>query len=403
MNLAQLYDPDYLGIYIHVPWCIQKCSYCDFYSVGIQDNISHNAWKINKRPEQFRIDEYEKSIIQELNLRRPKFQNFKGVNTIYFGGGTASILPIKTISKIINSIENFYNFSDEIEITVEGNPENFSPQYLNQLHNSGITRINVGIQTWNTDHLKKMNRFFDSNNYLDILENLNNSKINNIGADLIYGFPQQDISDFKNDLKKITNSRINHLSIYSLTVESRTQFGNDVASGACHGPEETMQSEIFKSIPATLGRHGFSHYEVSNFAQKNSECRHNLRYWLYEPYMGLGPGAHGFTGEKRYGNVRNIALWQKNPVEAIYLDSSVLNDFLTGYLRLTGPLKTDYMSRILKTITGFSSANFLDTLNSWKEKKWIKANDKNTFQWTMDGLLFLDDRILELTTTLEHK
>ena len=397
-DFESVFKKDNLGIYIHVPWCKQKCHYCDFYSVA-QDNEFSNEFYYNSY-----ISNIEKEIQTRLN-DNTQFKNFTKVNTIFFGGGTPSILPIKYITKILNIINKYFKLEVDCEISLEGNPENITCDYLKNLYDIGINRLNIGIQTFNENFLKKMNRFYTKESYENILENVGNSPITNYGFDLIYGFPFQTFENFKNDLNKILDFLPKHLSIYSLTVEDGTYYATAVKQKKMLYPNENLQIKIWENLNKMLSPKKYNQYEVSNFSiSEKYICKHNLRYWLYEPYLGLGPGAHGFDGKVRYGNPKNINLWLNN-LNNKYESHDPSLDFPLMFLRISLAWSFEFWVSKL-TLLNFSknkiedSVKLLENFVKQKKAKTFTKDNKIYFQWEKLGLSFLNDNIIEMQKIL---
>ncbi len=395
-------NSDATGIYIHYPYCIRKCAYCDFYSVGLEESGHYERGR-GVAPELQRA--YYDALVRELITRAPAFQRCGQVNTIFFGGGTASLLPPDIIADILARIREHFEITADAEITLEGNPENFHSSYLKQLEDIGVTRVNVGLQTFREDLLDLVNRYYDPGRYDEVLANLANSSIAAVGGDLIYGFPGQSRDDFEHDLQRVLEHQaINHLSIYSLTVEPGTPYAAQLRQRKIAAPLEGLQEEVFRDLPAILRAAGFDHYEVSNYARPGFACRHNLRYWLYESYMGLGPGAHGFDGRFRYGNPRNVAAWQRNPAGAEQSEHEPLSDLPLMYLRLCSGIRAEVFEQVLQDeqYTGRRDIARLVTeqFQRWASRgRGLFADDQ--FSWSMSGLLNLDEHVLEMSAALE--
>lgn len=415
-------DPTATGIYVHFPYCIQKCHYCDFYSVGMDRlpelaapadaNSTHRPRTTVPDPQ---LAAFFRNLTTEFEQRLKAgesgagFRRFEKINTIFFGGGTASLMPPELIERILALFRREFTFTSDVEITVEGNPENFSADYLAGLHQLGVNRVNVGLQTFREDLLASMHRYYDPGQYETVLENLAAAKINRIGADLIYGFPEQSADEFYADLKRTVSAGVNHLSVYSLTLEPNTTYAGHVHTGRMRAPGEELQERIFQELPATLARQGLEQYEVSNFARPGFACRHNLRYWLYETYMGLGPGAHGFDGRFRYGNTRSIAGWQKDPAGAAFDAHDPLQEFPLVYLRLCDTLMLKDFSDALVAEAGFPESilsSVATIFEDWRAAGYVERADgagekADGVRWTGAGLLQLDDRIVEMCAALE--
>ncbi len=406
-----------LAVYIHFPWCLQKCHYCDFYSIGLNqqshlpsDN-NNNQVKITKLgPSKEQLDNYLQTISLELEQRRSQketsFHRFTQVHTIYFGGGTSSLMPPPALASLIKTISNSFVLSPNCEITLEGNPENLTPEYLAALADIGINRLSVGLQSFQANILQNMNRFYHQERYDTILEHLQHGPISNFSLDLIYGFPGQSAASFHQDLAKVLSIRPKHLSLYSLTVESNTAYGQAVKKKLAEAPDEDLQSEIWQGMAEHLTNAGMEHYEVSNYALTGHFSRHNLQYWLYEPYLSLGPGAHGFDGRKRYANPRNLQEWQTQPGQTTCTNHDPLIELPLMLLRLCTAVDLDLWQYNLIQKCGLDSQSFIRAkhcLEQWADQGFAKlftqstgTSNKRYFQWKRRGLCFLDERTLEM-------
>lgn len=380
-----------LGIYIHFPFCVQKCHYCDFYSLSIQEFNSN-------------IEEIEnifvERIIEEFLLRYQYFKQFKEVNTIYFGGGTSSFLSAKTFNKLIKYFKDFFILTEDCEITLEGNPEHlYNKEYLLSIKEAGINRINVGFQTKNYQFLENMNRYYHPEHYEKVLQNISEI-FDNWGVDLIYGFPQQSLNDFLNDLNFVLSYSLKHFSLYSLTVENGTRYQKLIEEKLLDEPNSFLQEEIFINLPYILQENHFNQYEVSNYAIQNYECRHNLRYWLYEPYLGLGPSSHGFNGILRYNNYRNWLKWLKHFHEN-YIYHDPLKEIAITMFRLTIPINLQW----IKEITSYYQI-FYDFFEEMMKKEYgtifSKPNNSIYFQWNLKGICLLDNLIIDFYHKIDN-
>ena len=408
--------PKDLGIYIHVPWCLQKCHYCDFYSLGIAEEKkrrqgSFSSHSIGVAPEQLRL--YSEKLIYELETRlsdQSSFRTFEKISSIYFGGGTPSLLKEEELKvlfgKLIESIKNHFDLDPNCEISLEANPENISPEYLEGLHALGIRRINVGIQSFQSQILKDMNRFYSPEAYASVLDTLSRGPFENYGLDLIYGFPGQSKLDFYRDLERSLSISPPHISVYSLTLESDTAYGKAVQKKKSPAPDEELQAEVWESLSKKLSKAKLQHYEVSNFARKDKWCRHNLSYWLYAPYLGLGPGAHGFDGQLRYGNQRSLEQWLQGAGQNPYLSHEASLEIPLMFLRLCAPWPLSLWENLLLERSSLSSRACemgMECLYKWEEgglADIFSYAHKKFFQWKFAGLSFLNDRILEMREAL---
>ena len=390
-------NPDALGIYVHFPYCIHKCRYCDFFSVGM-DTLGGG-----KVPHDSDLEAFALGIVREFETRTAgsgPFARYRDVNSVYFGGGTASLLSADVVGRLLELFRSRFRITEVCEVTLEGNPENFTDEYLSQLSGLGITRVNAGVQTFEPKHLARVGRYYDQDRYSTIMEALSRSSIPTVGVDLMYGFPEQTAEEFRRDLARVLEHRIDHLSVYSLTAEPGTPFAADIDLGRESGPEEGLQEVIFRELPGLLRQSGFAQYEVSNFARPGHECRHNLRYWLYEPYLGLGPGAHGFTGTERYANARHVARWQAAPAAAATEAHRPQTDIPLNVLRLTQPFPLDLPDELVFEATGGSGRRVRPFLENLVRTGAGRLTDTGAFQWTLRGLLQLDQHVLALSELL---
>lgn len=271
--------------YIHIPFCNSKCFYCAFVSTC---NIKLELG-------------YLIALLKEIDT------NYQGnpLKTLYFGGGTPSILPIEHVRKIFNK---FY-FEDNPEITFELNPENASLDYLTSLKEVGINRLSIGIQTFNDNILKLIGRRHSSEQAKTAIKLAQNAGFKNISLDFIYGLPEQTLQDFENDLEIAKNLNIQHISLYGLKIEDNSVFGKKTPQNL---PDDDLQADMYLKAIETLKE--FEHYEISNFAIKGFESKHNLNYWNNNHYYGFGCGAHGYENSMRYANCFEIHKYIENPL-----------------------------------------------------------------------------------------
>jgi oxygen-independent coproporphyrinogen-3 oxidase len=314
------------GIYIHIPFCSKACSYCDFY---FSTQTKH-------------LSKFVESLKTEIILRKYFFskEDFP-LQSIYFGGGTPSLLKAEQIDEILSLISSVFPISDNPEITLEGNPEDLSEERLIQFKEAGINRLSIGIQTLADSELKVLERIHNSEKSIQVLENV--EKIyNNYSFDLIYGIPGQTIESLEKTLTLMLKFNPVHLSTYCLTVEKKTALNYKVGKGEIIMPDDENAFEQFVYISNYLEKKHYDHYETSNFALKDKKAIHNSSYWYQKPYLGLGPSAHGFKQSYRYNNISNIHQYSERinsgmlPTESEeYLEASTLgNEMLITRLRL---------------------------------------------------------------------
>ena len=281
------------GIYLHIPFCKQACYYCDF----------HFSTSLKRK------DELIKAIANELVLRKNEFQNEK-IETIYFGGGTPSLLTIVEIQFLLASIyENFQVISNP-EITLEANPDDLSEEKIIELSKTPINRLSIGIQSFFEDDLKFMNRAHTAKESKKCLE-IATQYFDNITIDLIYGVPNMSIEKWQKNLQIAFEFGIPHISSYALTVEEKTVLANFIEKGKVPPIDEELALEHFDILVLETEKQGFIHYEISNFGKPAYFSKHNTSYWLGEKYLGVGPSAHSFNGVERCWNVSNNTKYTK--------------------------------------------------------------------------------------------
>lgn len=277
------------GIYIHVPFCRQKCLYCDFYSVASQS----------------RRLELVNSIIDEIGLQQA-YLNELPVKTIYFGGGTPSTLSFEELSRIISKLYQHFKVDASAEITLEANPEDLTPEYLADLRRLGINRLSVGIQSFVDDHLSYFGRKHSAMEAIEAIQNARAAGFSNISADLIYGFPGLTAEQWKQNVETMVGLGVEHISAYQLMVEQGSVFFKRQQKGKFTPVDDDESAENYRILTRRLKDCGYEHYELSNFCKPGYFSRHNSSYWFGEPYLGLGPSAHSFNGDRRQWNVSSI-------------------------------------------------------------------------------------------------
>jgi len=276
------------GLYIHVPFCESKCGYCDFYSVTSLSDIP----------------EYIKAILAELSLY---VQYFNCFDTIYIGGGTPSLLSGDDVSEILIHVRNTFTIAADAEITVEVNPADAHPHFLASLRRTGVNRLNIGIQSFDENVLRFLERRHTSEQAFQSIEQARTAGFDNIGLDLIYGIPAQSLFSWKDTLSRALSFEPEHLSCYQLSLKDDTPLGRRHQKGEFALPDEDEQIDFFMTTANILEDTGYMHYEVSNFARdEGCKSRHNQKYWRHNPYLGLGPAAHSFSGQRRWWNHRSL-------------------------------------------------------------------------------------------------
>ena len=276
------------GLYIHTPFCKTKCPYCDFYSI-----IDHTA-----------MDRFVGTLKQEAVLYKKTFRRF---DSLYFGGGTPSLIEEKGLAEIFTALRTQFTFSPDTEITIEMNPDDVTAEKLESYRKLGVNRISLGVQSLNDKELAFLKRRHTAEGAKKALDLIKEHGFKNIGIDLMNGLPGQTEKHWMSMLEEALSFGPAHISCYQLTIGSKTVFGKMLQEGKLKMPSEQKQRKIFLSTSRFLQERGFIHYEVSNFARgKKYRSRHNLKYWRHIPYLGLGPAAHSFHNDRRWWNVRSV-------------------------------------------------------------------------------------------------
>lgn len=280
------------GLYVHIPFCKNKCHYCDFYSVASMALRSDVVTAIER----------------EVEIRKEFFGSEGGANalkTVYFGGGTPSILPLQDLKSIITKIGDTWDISAVNEFTLEANPEDITTRYAAELTNLGVNRLSIGVQSFSDRVLQYINRNHSAEAAFAAVRNAQQAGITNITIDLMYGIPEMTIDDLKRSLDAALSLGVQHISAYHLGIEEQTVFGNRLRRGLIKAVDEQISTQHYQLVCDTLKAAGYEHYEISNFALSDCRAKHNSAYWSGEPYLGLGPSAHSFNGIERLFNHAN--------------------------------------------------------------------------------------------------
>lgn len=279
-----------LAIYVHIPFCKQKCKYCDFTSFQDKED---------------KIGTYVDALIKEIISYKEKTKNYV-VTSVYFGGGTPSFIDVKFIEKIFNSIKENYTLADDLEVTIEANPGTINLEKLKKYREIGFNRISFGVQAYQDRLLKEIGRVHSANDAIKGFYMAREAGFNNISLDLMFGLPGQTIDDVRETLNKFIELNPEHISTYSLKVEEKTVFGRLYDEGKLKLPNEDEERNMYYLIKEKLKEAGYNHYEISNFAKVGFESRHNTAYWKRQEYLGFGLGASSCFEEVRFSNTDNF-------------------------------------------------------------------------------------------------
>ena len=323
------------GIYIHVPFCKRRCGYCNFYS----------STRLSLK------NDYLAAIGRELQMRA-NYLNGEPVQTIYFGGGTPSLLQPAEIQTIIGTIRQLHQVSDTPEITVEANPDDLTPDYISQLAQTAVNRLSIGIQSFDDDYLQLMNRRHNAQQAIDAVKLSQKNGFNNISIDLIYGLPGSTCEYWKRQLDTAANLNVQHLSAYHLSYEEGTAFAQKLQQHKIAEISEDESLAQFNALTDWAQTTGFEHYEISNFARPGFRSRHNSCYWDRTIYLGVGPAAHSYNRLTRSWNTSDIAAYIKNVNEGksfseseTLTPSDIFNDYVITALRTSAGIDMDYLQR----------------------------------------------------------
>jgi oxygen-independent coproporphyrinogen-3 oxidase len=355
------------GIYIHIPFCKQACHYCDF----------HFSTSLKKK------DEMVLALANEMALRATEFKD-EVVETIYFGGGTPSILTIDDLRFLIDEAYRNYTVAENPEITVEANPDDLTQTRIIELSQNKINRLSIGIQSFFEDDLKFMNRAHNSEEAKKCLE-IATQYFDNISIDLIYGVPNMSNKKWLQNIETALSFNVPHISSYALTVEPKTALKKLIQTGKLAQPNDDVAQEQFSILVEMLQEQGFIHYELSNFGKANYFSKNNSAYWLGKKYLGIGPSAHSYDGVSRSWNVSNNSLYLKS-IQDNQLPSEVetlsMQDRYNEYI-MTG----------LRTIWGVD----LNRIEIEFGKETLNYLKKQSTRFLDDGLLSIDGAILKTT------
>ncbi len=335
-----------LGLYIHVPFCVKKCIYCDFYSIPLSQKDDINI-----------KEKYIAAVIKNIRRYAQKY------DTVYFGGGTPSLLSASEIYSVLNSAD----ISSYAEISLECNPETISKNKLEDYLNAGINRISFGVQTLDNNELKMLGRIHDSDTAINAINTAYNVGFENISADLMLGLPYQTASTVTSNANTLASLPITHISAYMLKVEDKTPLAYN--SKLCSAIDDDLSADYYEIVAESLEKKGLKRYEISNFAKSGFECKHNLKYWLCDDYIGIGPSAHSCYNNKRYAVLKDIGKFIASDVQNEYItDENPCTDEEKLMLKMrtsVGICKSDFAQKydsIIKKASPLIKAGFIENI-----------------------------------------
>ncbi len=379
------------GIYLHIPFCERKCIYCDFYSL---ENLNL-------------LDEFVAYLLKEFDIFKSEsdFVGDSRFDTIYFGGGTPSLLKPSHIEKILNELNKKFKISSNPEITVETNPGTVDKRKLSELREIGVNRISFGVQSFFDDDLKFLGRIHNAEDAINCVKLAFEAGFNNVNIDLIFGLPGQSEERWRENLNKAIELNVPHISAYNLIVEKGTPLYELVKNGEVALPSVDEQAQLYEICIDVLEDAGYNHYEVSNFAKKGFECRHNLKYWRYENYLGFGPSAHSFWEDKRWWNVANLNKYLnainlgKLPIAnfEILSEDKKIEEFIYLGLRSTGIEFNKFRD---KFGFDFLDGEIMDELKELEKHGFVKL-DEFSVKLTRKGFLLCDEIAVNLISKIK--
>ena len=297
-----------LGIYIHIPFCMSKCAYCDCYSfVPEEEDI---------------YEKYTAALCAHMAYYKDAAKD-RTVDTVFIGGGTPTVMPTECLLKILGSVKKNFNLKKNAEISIEVNPATADKRKFSRLRRHGVNRVSIGLQSANANELKSLSRIHSRDEFEECFKAARDAKIENINVDLMFGIPNQSVDSLLYSLDYVTRLHPEHISLYDLKIEPNTVFGR--LKDRLPLPDEDAEYSMYMKAISMLERRGFRQYEISNFAKEGKACRHNLRYWNCEEYLGFGPAAHSFFNSTRFSFVRDLGKYISG-VENMVQTESITRD-----------------------------------------------------------------------------
>lgn len=375
-----------LEIYIHIPFCVRKCSYCDFLSMSVDEKKQRD---------------YVRALIREIELSREKMEDYL-IDTVFIGGGTPSILEGSLIEEIMNTLMANSKISGGAEITIECNPGTVTEEKLQLYKSVGINRLSIGLQSANDKELKEIGRIHTYAQFLESYHVARKCGFDNINIDLMSALPGQSEQSYQETLEKIIELKPEHISAYSLIVEEGTEMYRRVESAEAKGkmilPEEEEERKMYYLTKELLAKAGYERYEISNYAKKGYECKHNIGYWKRKDYLGFGIGAASLYQEERYSNVRDIRVYMDkllkadisdrnlgNNENAVRLDQNIIESIEENQQKLSVEEQMEeFMFLGLRMMEGVSVKGFEETFGKKYEEIYGKVSDKLVAQGLLE-------------------
>ena len=375
-----------VGIYVHIPFCKQKCKYCDFVSFKC-DNKKFDEYfyalnqEINEKAKELKADELDSEKVQNIVI-----------DTVYIGGGTPSIVPDEFIEQVLNNIYSKFNVMENAEITIEVNPGTVNKAKLKKYYDIGINRLSIGLQSANDKLLNMLGRIHTFREFENVYEQAREVGFNNINVDLMIGLPKQSIEDVKDTLECIVKKSPEHISVYSLIIEENTQMYDLIENGNLKLPDEELEREMYWKVKNTLKDYGYEHYEISNFSKPGYESKHNMNCWKQHSYLGFGVAAHSYYDGLRYSNISNLKEYIDNlkNSQSIYnvvfhekqAKQDMMKEFmLLGLRKIDGVKISEFKEKFIENPLYV----FRNQLNKLVNEQLIEVSENN-FKFTNIGI-----------------
>lgn len=372
-----------LSLYIHIPFCVKKCLYCDFPSYGGCENV---------------FEDYVSSLISEIKETKSNFSQYE-IKSVFLGGGTPSILPPKFTGKIMDTVFNSFNIANDAEITTEANPKTVDEIKLREYKAMDINRISFGVQAWQNNILKSLGRIHTIDDFIKNMAQARDIGFKNINADIMFALPNQTLSDWEETLEKIMKLNLEHISAYSLIIEDGTPFGKMYDEGKLKTCDEALDREMYYLAKEMMRDKGYHQYEISNFAKEGFECYHNKVYWKCDEYMGYGLGAHSYFNGERFNNTYDMDKYiSSKGLYSIIKENrekleitEMYGEFMFMGLRMTeGISKERFFEKFGKTVYDI----YKNEIEYLKDMKLIKETESN---------IMLTDRGIDVSNTVFEK
>ena len=345
-----------LGVYIHVPFCVHKCAYCDFYSLAGRD-----------------MSDYSEAVISQIKANKNQFKG-KFVDTVYFGGGTPSLLPAEQITEILDALRSYADVTSDAEITIEANPGTLDAARLSEYRSAGVNRLSIGLQSADDEELFMLSRIHTKKDFENSFLLARMEGFDNINVDIMYALPFQTIEKLTHTLEFVAEMNPEHVSFYGLKIEEKTPFGRYPNIGRTL-PDEETQVRMYINSCKFLESIGLMQYEISNFAKKGRECRHNLKYWQNLDYIGFGPAAHSMIDMRMFSYKKNLGAFMRDPaspelIEEDYkmsLGEAAVQYVMLAFRTTRGVSKNEYFSRFGENFDDI----YIDKMQRFLDKKLI--------------------------------